>query len=231
MLLLFDIDGTLVVSGGAGRRALARAFEELLGVSGAMDGIRLHGNTDPVIVETVFTRHLGRAPSGPEEFARVMDRYLVFLEEELRRNADVYRVLTGAREIAAAAVSAGCAVGLATGNVEPGARLKLTPGRLWDLFAFGGFGSDAADRAQLVRRGIERGQRYAEQRLGRRFEPEEILVLGDTERDVEAARAAGARSVGVLEGASDPETLKASNPDLVVGTLADEALWRLIGLS
>lgn len=196
-----------------------------------MEGIRLHGNTDPVIVETVFTRHLGRAPDGPEEFGRLIDRYLVFLEEELRLNADAYRVMPGAREIASRASGAGCAVGLATGNVESGARLKLQPGKLWDLFSFGGFGSDAADRAELVRRGIERGQRFAEKTQGRRFEPEEILVLGDTERDVEAARAAGVRSVGVLAGAGDPDTLRASGPDLVVDTLADDALWRLIGLS
>jgi phosphoglycolate phosphatase-like HAD superfamily hydrolase len=231
VLLLFDIDGTLVISGGAGRRALARAFLDVTGVEDAIDGVRLNGNTDPMIVLQAFELNVKRLPHGVEEVEEIMARYLAHLEEELARTRDRYSVLPGAAELVEKTASSGRhAIGLATGNVEAGARLKLMPGGLWERFEFGGYGSDAAVRAELVRCGIARGQAYAEQVLGRRFEPEEIAVIGDTERDVEAARAAGVRAIGVLAGSTDKDALADSEPDLLVETMADDTLWRLIGL-
>jgi phosphoglycolate phosphatase-like HAD superfamily hydrolase len=160
-----------------------------------------------------------------------MARYLLHLEDELARTRDRYCVLPGVSEVLERARgSRRHAVGLATGNVEAGARLKLTPGGLWERFEFGGYGSDASARAELVRCGIARGQAYAERSLGRRFEVSEVVVIGDTERDVEAARAVGARAIGVLAGCGDREALIESRPDLLVETLADETLWRSIGL-
>lgn len=231
MLLLFDIDGTLVTSGGAGRRALARAFFEVTGVEDAISGVRLQGSTDPVIVAHAFELNVGRAPRGPEEVEEIYARYLIHLEDELSRGRDRYVVLPGAGEILDRTGASGRhALGLATGNVEAGARLKLTPGGLWERFAFGGYGSDAAERPELVRCGIERGQAYAERTLGRRFELEEVVVIGDTELDVLAARAVGVRAVGVLAGSSDRSALAAAAPDLLVESLADAALCRLVGL-
>jgi phosphoglycolate phosphatase len=232
VLLLFDIDGTLVTSGGAGRRALARAFFDITGVEDAMAGVHLGGSTDPAIVADAFELNVGRAPHGPEEVDAIFARYLEHLQDELDRTRDKYLVLPGAEKIVStSAISGRHAVGLATGNVEAGARLKLIPGKLWDHFRFGGYGSDAYVRAEVVRAGIERGQKYAEQHLGRRFELAEVVVIGDTERDVSAARAVGAVVVGVLAGSGDPEKLIAAKPDLLVDTLTDEKLWRLIGLS
>jgi phosphoglycolate phosphatase-like HAD superfamily hydrolase len=231
VLLLFDIDGTLVTSGGAGRRALARAFREVTGIDGAMEGVRLNGSTDPMIVLEAFEINLGRLPHGMDEVDEIMTRYLVHLEDELEKTRDRYVVLPGAPEILDRASSTNRhALGLATGNIEAGARLKLTPGRLWERFNFGGYGSDAALRADLVKCGIERGQSYAERSMNRRFELSEVAVIGDTERDVEAARACGALAIGVLAGSTDPGPLRDAKPDLLVDTLADDALWRLIGL-
>ncbi|MCC7381633.1 MAG: haloacid dehalogenase-like hydrolase [Deltaproteobacteria bacterium] len=229
MLLLFDIDGTLIRCGGAGRRALDQAFSICFGIEGALDRVRLDGSTDPRIVEDAFRLAFGRAPE-PREVERVLERYLVRLEDELSRAADSYQVLAGVRELMSIVTRADrFVVGLATGNVERGARLKLARGGLNAFFELGGFGSDAADRAELVRHGIERGQRRAEVRFGRRFAPEEIWVFGDTAADVVAARAAGAVAVGVLHGSGVRDELTGAKPDVMLESLADPALLARIG--
>lgn len=231
MLLLFDVDGTLVRVGGAGRRSLERAFEEVLGVAGALEGVRLDGATDLRIIREAFTAKVGRPPAGPDEVARLVDVYLQILEAELAVAGDRYQVMPGAERLSRAAVASGrCAVGLATGNVERGARLKLAPAGLNEHFAFGGYGSDAELRAELVLRGVERGLAHASARLGRSFSRAETFVLGDTELDVAAARAVGAVAVGVLVGCARPDALVASAPDLLVDTLDDPRLWAALGL-
>jgi phosphoglycolate phosphatase-like HAD superfamily hydrolase len=113
--------------------------------------------------------------------------------------------------------SQGATIGLATGNLVDGARIKLTRGDLWRRFAFGGFGSDAADRAELVRIAIRRGV----ERAGRSFMRDEIWVIGDTPKDVAAAHAAGARCLGVATGWYDQEQLRDAGADLVHPTLAE----------
>ena len=229
MLVLFDIDGTLISAGGVGRRALDRAFQDELGIAGALEGIRLHGNTDPLILAEAFTRHVGRSPR-PGECERILDRYLTHLECALEGDGP-YRVLPGVVSLLdALARHGGFALGLATGNIEGGARLKLQRGALWSYFAFGGYGSDAAERIRLVECGIERGQAYARDRLGRHFELSEVVVIGDTERDVAAARGAGARAVGVRAGSTYVEALEASGPDLMVDALDAPSLHAFLGL-
>ncbi len=231
MLLLFDIDGTLVDAGGAGRRALNAAVQQVTGIVNGLDGVRLHGCTDPNILDEVLCAHLGRPLSGPEEMDRIMDAYCLRLQVELRDESSGYSVLPGAVALPTAAQTDGrFAVGLATGNIERGAELKLERGGLWSLFDFGGYGSDAAARSELVARGIERGQALAERRWGRRFSSREVVVLGDTERDVAAARAVGAIAVGVLGGSRYREALIAAEPDLLVESLLDARLWDLLGL-
>src|SRR5688572_29120545 len=129
MLLLFDIDGTLVTSGGAERRALTRALLDITGIDGAIDGVRLNKNTDPAIVTEAFEINVGRPLNGQEEFSEITARYLVHLEDELARTRDRYTVLPSASQILERAGATGRhALGLATGNVEAGARLKLKPG-------------------------------------------------------------------------------------------------------
>lgn len=231
MLLLFDVDGTLVRVGGAGRRALTRAFEAILGLKDAMNGVRLDGSTDYAIIEAAFRVHLDRVPKSQDEIDAITTAYLGFLDDELEKNTHAYEVLPGASAIAEAACASGrCAVGLATGNIEKGARRKLERGKLNDAFAFGGYGSDAASRPALVARAIERGQAHARARLDREFSKEEIFVIGDTELDVAAARAVGAVAVGVLAGCMVKEQLIASKPDLLLDSLEAPALWSAIGI-
>lgn len=231
MLVLFDIDGTLVSVRGAGRRALNRAVEALTGVADALEGVRLHGSTDPVILEQAFAQKVGRPLEDGEE-AQIYSRYLGHLAEEVEAGEHGYEVLPGVRDVVEALAATGRHVlGLATGNIEAAAKIKLDPGGLSDFFGFGGFGSDAGVRAELVRAGIEKGQAVAQAQLGRRVDLEEVVVIGDTEKDVAAAHAAGVRAVGVLAGSGHPDLLEASGPDLLVDSCADPALWRFLGLS
>lgn len=229
MILLFDIDGTLISCGGAGRRAFARAFEALHGHPDALDGVRLAGRTDPLIAEDTF-RAVGRRGPSADEVERLFARYVSLLEAELAASAG-FRVLPGASALVERASRAPHLVlGLATGNVEAGAFAKLRRAGLDGYFRFGGYGSDARLRADLVRCGVARGQALAEQALGRSVPASEVWVIGDTELDVQAAHAAGVRAVGVRVGSSDPEALEASGPELLVDDLADARLWSSFGL-
>jgi phosphoglycolate phosphatase-like HAD superfamily hydrolase len=213
MLYLFDIDGTLISGDGAGRRAFERACREVLGVEGALVGLRLDGMTDPLILEHVFTTHLGRASTAAESRA-VLETYVRHLAPEIATSA--YRVLDGVDEVLTFLELRGAAIGLATGNLEAGARIKLERGDLWRRFAFGGYGSDAGDRGELVRIGITRGLARLD---GRRLAREEIFVIGDTPRDVAAAHAAGAWAIGVATGSHDVDALRACGADAVYPTL------------
>ena len=213
MLYLFDLDGTLMMSGGAGGRAFARACEELLGIERALEGITLHGNTDPLILEEACRAKLGRTPSAAEQ-AAVLERYLVHLEQELA-DASRVEVLPGVAALLARLEGEGAQLGLATGNVEGGARLKLSAAGLWHRFPFGGFGSDHHERAELARVAIAR----AEQRAGRTIPKQEIRLIGDTPRDIAAARAVGVRAIGVATGMHDTAALLAAGADEAYVTL------------
>jgi phosphoglycolate phosphatase len=230
VLLLFDIDGTLIRCGGAGRRAMDRAFAAVFGVGGALDRVRLDGSTDPIIIRSACEHALGRTPND-SELERVMSAYFGLLEEELEHVGDGYLVMPGVVELIERAASVGRFVlGLATGNHERGARIKLERGRLNGYFGFGGFGSDAAERRELVAFAIERGQALAGRRYGRSFDREEIFVFGDTAADVSAAKHAGAVAVGVLHGSWAKEELASAGPDLLVGSFADPLLHERLGL-
>jgi phosphoglycolate phosphatase-like HAD superfamily hydrolase len=205
-----------MTSDGSGGRAFERACAELLGIPRALERVTLHGNTDPSILEEACRLALGRGPTAAEA-EQVMARYLTRLAEELA--AATVEVLPGVRAVLASLAERGALVGLATGNVLGGARLKLEAAGLWDQFPFGGFGSDAAERAELVRVAIERAERLAGQAIDRAS----IAVIGDTPRDVAAARAVGARAVAVATGMHDVATLEAAGADEVHATLASYA--------
>jgi phosphoglycolate phosphatase len=190
-ILLFDIDGTLLYGGGAGRRAVARVFGEQFARREVFDDVRFHGMTDRAIVRGGLLR------AGLEADEAAIDAicaaYLAALADEVPRSAD-FRVMPGAATVLdAIAGRPGLAVGLGTGNLREGARIKLEHARLYHHFAFGGFGCDAEDRAELLRIGAERGAR----RLGRVLADCRIIVVGDTPKDVAAAQAIGARSLTV----------------------------------
>jgi phosphoglycolate phosphatase-like HAD superfamily hydrolase len=209
-LLLFDIDGTLVLTGGAGIRALNRAFCQVVGIVNALDGIRLHGKTDPAIVREIFNAR--GAHQNADSYDQILAAYVEFLPEEVQRSEN-YRVLPGIlRFLQDFQGRSDLAFGLATGNVEAGARIKLARGNLNPFFAFGGFGSDAENRTELVRRAAHNGSRLA----GVTIDPNDIFVIGDTPRDIVAGREAGYRTVGVATSDYSTEDLSAAGADLVL---------------
>jgi phosphoglycolate phosphatase-like HAD superfamily hydrolase len=180
MLVLFDIDGTLILTGGAGFRAIERAWADLHGRENGAQGIPFDGKTDPLIVEEMFAKNLRRAPE-PDEVDALIDRYVMHLHDEVART-ERYRIMPGVEDALVLFEQAGATIGLATGNVRRGAEIKLARGDLWRRFAFGGYGCDSGDRGLLVGRAIERGLG----RAGRSIPREDTFVIGDTPRDVRA---------------------------------------------
>ncbi len=195
-VLLFDIDGTLLATGGVGRRALNRAFEGLHGHRGAFATLRMDGMTDRAIVRSGLAA-VG-LPSSDEAIEAVLERYLALLEQEVAdAEPSTYRVHVGMERAVDEAHARGMAVGLGTGNVKEGARLKLERVKLFDRFAFGGFGCDHEDRVELIRRGASRGAAH----LGISLQRCRVVVIGDTPKDVAAAKGIGAECIGVATGA------------------------------
>jgi len=207
-VLLFDIDATLLLSGRAGTRALNRTFEELYGIQSAMDDIRPDGKTDPLIFREIFQNRLpGIAPDL--EFQRAADLYLGYLEEELN-DSPGFCLMPGVETLLEElSGQKGIALGLATGNLEKGAWLKLKRGGLADYFHFGGYGSDAENRTDLVRVAMKR----AEAHVGEAVPAGDIFVIGDTQRDILHAKEAGVRTVAVATGRTTEEELARHEPD------------------
>jgi phosphoglycolate phosphatase len=214
-VILFDIDGTLIDCGGAGRRSIERAFGEIVGRPDALAEIRFGGMTDHGIVREALAA-IGRAYDRVVAES-VLERYLALLEEDLRTSA-TYRVHRGAEEAVELARASGHAVGLGTGNVRGGARVKLARGRLWERFEFGGFGCDAELRDEVLRTGEARGRALASQ-------ADRTLVVGDTPKDVRAAKAVGAVSLAVTTGTFSRAELEEEGASFVVDAL-DEPLAR-----
>lgn len=202
-VLLFDIDGTLVTTGGAGRRAISRSFEKLHGRRDACDSFSLSGMTDRSIVRKALG--IIGVEATPEAIDAVIDGYLTFLGEEVPRVEErLYFVHAGMREAVTEARSrSGVAVGLGTGNVREGARLKLERVGIYEQFSFGGFGCDHEDRVELIRHGARCGA----QTLGAPLEECRVVVIGDTPKDVHAAKGIGAVCIGVGTGNFTPEAL------------------------
>jgi phosphoglycolate phosphatase len=213
-VFLFDIDGTLVWTGGAGRRAMTLGFADVHGRTDVFDGLAFGGMTDRAIVRRGLQK-LGGAIDD-EQIDAVLEAYLSRLERELV--SAEYRVFPGVEMVVAElATLPNVAIGLGTGNVRRGAYAKLARGALGDAFAFGGFGCDAEDRADLLRAGALRGAAQ----LGRSLEECRVIVIGDTPKDVSAALAIGAQCIGVGTGAFTPESLVACGAHAAFRTLAE----------
>ena len=200
---LFDIDGTLISTGGAGRRAMEGAFADAHGVAGARAvAFSFAGMTDRAIVRSGLTALEHHAPEAAV-IDRVLDRYLVRLADEVIRT-ETYLVHPGVLDVLAWLKGVErIAVGLGTGNVKKGAYAKLARGSLDASFAFGGFGCDAEDRTELLRVGARRGA----DALGVGLEDCRIVVIGDTPKDVSAAHGIGADCIGVGTGGFEPRAL------------------------
>jgi len=203
-VLLFDIDGTLITTGGAGRRAIVRAFADRYGRGDAFDHFNFGGMTDRAIVREGL-RTIGHSFDEAEIDAAIAD-YVRVLEDEVAR-ATTYRLHDGMLEaLDAAKARARCAVGLGTGNIEEGARLKLARVGVWERFGFGGFGSDHEDRPTLIAMGADRGAR----RLGVPVADCRVVIIGDTPRDVDAAHRNGFECLAVATGGASADELRAA---------------------
>jgi phosphoglycolate phosphatase len=215
-VFLFDIDQTLINTGGAGLRGLDRACLKLFRLENAMEGISPHGKTDPAIVREILRRKLGSETSTNADIATILDSYISFLKEEVHTSA-TYRVLPGVQTLLDQLAARGdVLVGLATGNIELGARIKLERGGLNPYFSFGGFGSDAEDRTELVRKAAEK----AAHKNGGFIAPSNIFVIGDTPLDIDAGNRAGFKTVGVATGSYSVEQLLACGAMIAVSDLA-----------
>jgi phosphoglycolate phosphatase-like HAD superfamily hydrolase len=215
-LVLFDIDGTLLLTHGAGMRALNRAFEVNHVLADAVKAVHPDGKTDPQIVREIM-KICGRdSECTSEMFASFFTSYLSFLKEEMAVCTQL-RIMPGVRELLARlAGEPSLCVGVATGNIEEGAWLKLRYARLHSFFHFGGFGSDAEDRTELIRQAIARGTALVAPRP-----VEASFVIGDTPRDIIHGKAAAARTIAVATGTYSLETLQSHQPDLAVPTLEE----------
>jgi phosphoglycolate phosphatase-like HAD superfamily hydrolase len=202
-LLLFDIDQTLINTGGAGLRALDRACLQVFGIPNAMQDIHPHGKTDPAIAREILRVRLNKAAAENGQIEEILEAYLSFLKEEVQLSPN-YRVLPGILSVLQESLSRKTVMlGLATGNIELGARIKLERAALNSYFEFGGFGSDSEDRTELVRKAAGK----AATRYGNPFSPTDIYVIGDTPLDIDAGKRAGFNTVGVATGSYSIEEL------------------------
>ena len=214
-LILFDIDGTLVDTGGAGARSWAWAFERLFDRGIDIAEHSTAGMTDPAIARVTFTEAMEREPTT-DELARLMSAYQAVLPDYVACSPG-YRVLAGVEELLGRLTDAGVLLGLTTGGLEAAAHAKLGRGGLNRFFMVGGYGSDSEDRVALTRTALDRGQGMLKTSLDLR----DVFVVGDTPLDIVAAEGVGAVSVGVASGRYGVEELTAAGADHVLASLAD----------
>jgi phosphoglycolate phosphatase-like HAD superfamily hydrolase len=208
--VLWDIDGTLLSTGGAGAVAWQRAFQELYDVEANIDEHTRAGMTDPEITEIVFREVVGRDGSADER-AEAMAKYLSYLEDAVAESAG-YEVKPGIHELLARLQSEGVLQGIVSGNIEPAARIKLARGDLDKYFTFGGYGSDARDRTEVTEKALERGGEAA----GHPLDKDATIAVGDTPRDIAAGHGAGIRVVGVATGHYSVEEQREAGADWVI---------------
>lgn len=215
LAILFDIDGTLISTGGAGTRSWRWAFEKLHGIPADIGAFSETGMTDPTVARRTFRGAVGREPTE-RELARLLVAYLERLPEEVE-TSEQYRVLPGAEKLLERLSQAGRLLGIVTGALEAAAHIKLARARFDRFFAFGGYGSDSDDRSELTRRAIERAGAI----LGRELDPANVYAVGDTPNDVEAARAVGAVAVGIASGRYSTEELTQAGAEIVLRSLQE----------
>lgn len=213
-LLLFDIDGTLINSGGAGIEALKRALKERFKIEDDLHDIEIAGMTDSGIVTSILEKHM--IERTPENIAAFLDSYVHFLSKELplRKGKllpgilDLLKKLKGRKQVV---------LGLLTGNLSRGAELKLGHYGVWHFFEFGAFADDHHDRNELGAFARKR----AKEKHGREFSAAEIDVIGDTPRDIACGKALGARTIAVATGSWSSEKLAKHNPDILIDDFSD----------
>jgi phosphoglycolate phosphatase-like HAD superfamily hydrolase len=220
-LVLFDIDGTLIDSGGAGTRALDLAMKELFSIDNGFQGINMAGKTDTHIIQEGLTKH-GISVNG--YLNAMIEAYIKYLQREIQNNRKhvkpgIYEVLENLR------LQNSIGIGLLTGNLESGARIKLEPFHLNEYFPTGAFGSDDEDRNNLLPIAVERFENLLETNIN----IENCILIGDTPRDVECAHIHGTKCVGIATGPYSMNELREAGADYVMKDLSDyQALFQIL---
>lgn len=220
-LLLWDIDGTILHSGGAGIRAIDLSLQQDMGIDGDTAGIAWAGRTDRWITGQVFAKH--GIPLTEANATRFIDGYLNRVTAELTRSG---HVLPGVEALLRTGhARPDVAQGLLTGNLERGARVKLGHFGLWEYFAFGAFADDSEDRNELGPHALRRATAVT----GVTFEPSRVWIIGDTPHDIACGKVIGARTLAVATGHHTREELAAFEPTAIMDDLSDEAaFWALV---
>ncbi len=220
-LILFDIDGTLIDSGGAGVRSLDLAFKKVFSVLNAFQGISMAGKTDTQIIKEGLMKHGMSADGNVESIIKV---YLKHLREEINNDKKhvkpgIFELLENLRQ------KRESGLGLLTGNLEQGARIKLDPFGLNKYFSSGAFGSDDEDRNNLLPIAVNR----FEELFRTKIEIDSCIIVGDTPRDVECAHIHGAMCIGVATGPYSSEDLTEAGADYVCEDLAgNDSLFQFL---
>jgi phosphoglycolate phosphatase-like HAD superfamily hydrolase len=214
-LILFDIDGTLVRTNGAGVKAFAKVFATEFNAVDSFDRLKFAGRTDQGLLREFFGYH--QIPLTPENMRRFFERYVFWLDHMLRESQG--ELCPGVVEFIhqARARQAPPRLGLLTGNIRLGAEIKLRHFQLWHFFETGAFADDHEERDQIAAIARQRGSQVA----GRTLEDDEILVIGDTPLDIRCARAIRARVLAVATGGSTLEELRSHSPDWAVRNLTE----------
>jgi phosphoglycolate phosphatase-like HAD superfamily hydrolase len=213
-LLLWDIDGTLINTGAAGQQAIVRATAERFGGSGDLDGVEIAGRTDTAIAHQILMKYGERVTD--ESVQPLLDLYVRLLAEELPRRQG--RVLPGVLELLRHSASEpDITLGLLTGNLASGAKLKLEHYQLWHFFAFGAFSDDHHDRNELGAFALSRALEAT--RID--FVPGQVDVIGDTGHDIACGKALGARTIAVATGSWTREQLTQHRPDFLFDDLSN----------
>jgi phosphoglycolate phosphatase-like HAD superfamily hydrolase len=212
-LVLFDIDGTLVHTGGAGVKAFAKVFATEFGARDHFERLKFSGRTDVNLVREFFSYH--DIPATEQNFKRFFERYVFWLDHILHESKTetcpgVLEFIDGLKTLAEPPL-----LGLLTGNIRLGAEIKLRHFDLWDCFETGAFADDHEERDQIARIARDRGSRL----LGQSLRDEEVLVIGDTPLDVRCGLAIGAKVLAVATGGAKLEELERQQPDWAVGDL------------
>jgi len=216
LAILFDIDGTLINTGGAGAASWRLAFDELYGISADIGNFSDAGMTDPAVGRKTFEAVIKREPDR-KEFTRLMERRNFYLHQTVQESKG-YEVLPGVNELLPKLIDGGYMLGIVTGNVEAAAHVKLHRANLNRFFSFGGYGSDSDERGEVTRIALER----ASQVYGEKVERDQAFSVGDTPLDVTGAHAAGIECVGVGSHHYTADQLREAGADYAITSLEEE---------
>jgi phosphoglycolate phosphatase len=215
LAILFDIDGTLIDTGGAGAASWRLAFDELYGIPADIGKFTDTGMTDPAVGRQTFEGALNREPER-KEFTKLMERRLHYLHQTVEES-EGYRVLAGVDQLLPKLIEEGYLLGLVTGNLEAAAHIKLHRAKLNRFFSFGGYGSDSEERGELTKIALRRATLV----YGEEVEPDQAFSVGDTPLDVTGAHAAGIECVGVGSHHYDADQLREAGADYAITSLEE----------